>query len=542
VSGPGLAHPEWAAPLLGAWALLALAAALACWRARRALSRLGARGLSAGGGRDAALAGALLAIAVALLGPQLGTRTVAVPADGIDLVVALDVSRSMDAADVAPSRLARAREAARGVLLGLAPGDRAALAVYAGHGALLTPLTHDAAALVELLPALDTEWMTDRGSRAWTGVEAALSAFEAESERPRVMLALGDGERAHLAPDDLFEALARSHVRVVAGAIGSEGGTALMGPAGPLLDWDGEAVVTRRETRGFERFAAASGGEVLLADAWGVLDPAALHAAARRGLRPGPGGTVLRELPATHAALPAAVAFALLLAECLANSRLRLPRRAGVAAAALLALGAGGTSLAELEARVAHEPENARALVALGVARAEAGDAEEAVHAFSAAVVRAREPELVALASYDLGVALLELGDFAGASDAFFDALAHAPGDRQAKFNLEWALRALSKQAPPPPAQAQQPPEEPPDEHEEADEPQPGEPEPDAAAAEPPPPTESERGGEGASAAPRAPLTPEEVARWLDAVRDVPPAAARRALDPSGGPRSGPQW
>jgi Ca-activated chloride channel family protein len=541
VSAPAFAHAEWAAPLFAAWALLALAAALAWGRARRALRRLGARALPAGGARDAALAAALLAIAVALLGPQLGTRTVAVPADGIDLVVALDVSRSMDAADAAPSRLARAREAARGVLLGLAPGDRAALAVYAGHGALLTPLTHDTAALVELLPALDTEWMTDRGSRAWTGIEAALPAFEAESERPRVLLALGDGERAHLAPDDLFDALARSRVRVVAGAIGSEEGAALMGPAGPLLDWNGDTVVTRRETRGFERFAAATGGEVLVADAWGTLDPAALLAAARRGLRPGPGGTVLRELPATHTALPAALAFALLLAECVAGAR--LPRRAAVGAAALFALGASGASLAELEARVASEPENARALIALGVARAEAGDAEEAVHAFSAAVVRARDPELVALASYDLGVALLELGDFAGARDAFFDALAQAPGDRQAKFDLEWALRALSKQAPPPPAEAQPPPDEPRDEREPADEPRPGEPQPDATAEPPPPPTpaEPQRGGEGASATPRPPLSPEEVARWLDAVKDVPPAAARRALT-SGGPRSGPQW
>jgi hypothetical protein len=138
-------------------------------------------------------------------------------------------------------------------------------------------------------------------------------------------------------------------------------------------------------------------------------------------------------------------------------------------------------------------------------------------------------------------VALLELGDFAGASDAFFDALAQAPGDRQAKFNLEWALRALETQAPSPPAEGREgepPPER--EEREDRDEPRSGEPE-----AEPPAAQERQqpqRGAERAPGAPRAPLTPEEVARWLDAVRDVPPAAARRAHDPSGGPRSGPQW
>src|SRR5262249_5863871 len=153
-----------------------------------------------------------------------------------------------------------------------ASGDRAALAVYAGQGALLTPLTHDTAALDELLSTLDTEWMVDRGSRFWTGLEAALGAFEPGSLRPRVVLALGDGERAELAPSELLDTLRREQVRIVAGAIGSEAGTVLMSAAGPLRDWNGEVVVTRRETRGFQRFAEATGGALLLADEWGALD------------------------------------------------------------------------------------------------------------------------------------------------------------------------------------------------------------------------------------------------------------------------------
>jgi Ca-activated chloride channel homolog len=541
----GLAHPDWAAPLLVAWAALALLAGAAVWRARRWLARLGASALGAGGARDAARCAALLAIVLALLGPQLGTRTAAVPADGIDLVVLIDVSRSMDAADVPPSRLARAREAARGVLLGLASGDRAALAVFAGHGALLTPLTHDAAALVEMLPALDSEWMADRGSRFPAGVEAALAAFEAGSLRPRVVLALGDGERASLVEAALLEAVAREQVRVVAGAIGSDAGTALMGPAGPLRDWSGETVVTRRETRGFERFAAASGGAVLLADEWGVLDAGALLAAAKSGLRPGPGGTILRELPATHTAVPAALAFALLLAELLAGAWRRPWRRRGaLAAAALLALGAGAPGLDELEARVQQFPGDARGLIALGVARAEAGDPEEAARALAAAVVRAREPALIALASYDLGVALLELGDFAGARDAFFDALAYDPRDGQAKFNLEWALRALESELPPPPSAMPGPSEPPPPEPEadvdaDADEKTQSEPKPEP---EPSPSSEPEAAAEGGAEPAPAPLAPEDVARWLESVRDVPPPGLRGAHETSGAPRRGPQW
>jgi hypothetical protein len=147
---------------------------------------------------------------------------------------------------------------------------------------------------------------------------------------------------------------------------------------------------------------------------------------------------------------------------------------------------------------------------------------------------------------------LLELRDFAGARDAFFDALAYDPGDRQAKFNLEWSLRALESQTPPAPPEATRPPDEPPPEpdasaeSEQAKEPQ----QQPAPAPESEPDAAAQREGEGEAEAETekpppadvAPLTPEEVARWLESVRDVPPPGLRRAHEADSAPRSGPQW
>jgi tetratricopeptide (TPR) repeat protein len=174
------------------------------------------------------------------------------------------------------------------------------------------------------------------------------------------------------------------------------------------------------------------------------------------------------------------------------------------------------------------------------VARYEAADAAEAARAFAAAAVRARAPEDVALANYDLGVALLELGDFAGARDAFFDALAYAPNDAEAAFNLEWALRALDSDPPPPPEAprpSQDTPPEPRAEPDPTDEPEASPPPMPSPTAEPEPQAPPDDEGRAESHERPTALSPEEVERWLESLRDEPPR-------PSGQPkaRSGPQW
>jgi Ca-activated chloride channel family protein len=536
-----LTHPTWAPALLGGWLALALLGALAARRGNRVLRNLGAPpGRRAW--RDGLLLAAALALAVALLGPRFGTRSVEIPGDGIDVVVLLDVSRSMDASDTPPSRLARARQAATGLIENLRPGDRAALAVFAGHAALLTPLTADHHALVDMLPALDSAMMSDRGSRLERGVAAALDAFDPRSLRPGVIVALGDGERGHHFSDAELDRLRRGAVRFVGGAIGSAAGSTIPVAGGVLLDPGGNVVSSRRDTRGFERLAEASDGALVLADAWGSFEPGALSHAVQRGLLPGPGGTIRRELPVTHAGLFAVLAFLLIAAEAIAGTKLarRLVARLPALGLTALLVAAAPAEIEEIEAHVRSRPDDTSALIALGLARARAGDPAEAARAFAAAVVRAKTPEEAALASYDLGVALLEAGDPAGARDAFFDTIALAPGDADAKFNLEWALHALAADPPLPPESANP---DVPDERPPSDDP--GQVDPKA----PPDPAESEElqepePSERSERLPRepAPLRPEEISRWLDAVEDRPQPAFRAALEEDGEGRSGPQW
>jgi Ca-activated chloride channel family protein len=507
VTARDFSHPEWLAWLLAAWCAAAAALLLARARAARLRRRhapaLWARPVPA---RDAALLLALAATCAALAGPRIGERVLRVPAAGLDVVLLLDVSRSMDAADVPPSRFARAQRAAQGVLARLAPGDRAALAAFASRGVLLTPLTPDHGALSELLEALDTDLVHPAGSDLASGVRAALSAFERGSERPRAVFVLSDGEdperRGDLGSADALDAGAR----VVAAAFGSEAGSRVPDHGVALRDAEGTVVVSQRRADRLERLAAASGGALFLADAWGEIDLAAAVRELRREAGTAPSEWVERRLPAVRVLPFAAAAFALLAAEGLA-----LPRRAAAAALAALGLallGGPGARAArgdDPEARLAAGERDAALFVALGAQRLERGEHGAAKRAFLAAALTARDPALAALAYYDLGVAALAEGEFAAARDAFFDALALAPGDREARFNLEWALAALAEG---PPAAPAEPPPAP------ASDPAPPESAPEPARLEP-------------SAAPA--LDPDERRRWLGRVRDDLEQALRSA-------------
>lgn len=532
-------HPEWAWFVLGG---LAVAAAALAWahglarRRRRILLGPGAPRTRRHLSSDALLLLALAAIAAAWLGPRIGERVVSVPASGVDVVFAVDVSRSMDARDVPPSRLQRAQRAVDELLARLSPFDRAALVAFAGRGVLLAPLTPDQDALAELVRGLDTELVVPRSSNLGDGVRAALEAFEAGSERPRVVFVLSDGEDPSRGRDLGAAEAARHDARVLAAALGQGIGATIPDHGVPLVDRGGAVVVSRRNAERLGALAEATDGALFVADEWGVFDFDRAMAAIRRDAGAAPGARVERRVRAVRVAPLAALAFLLLLVEGAPRPR-GVPRRARVpllGAALALALGAAPaaqeSTLEELEAGVRARPDDVPLLVELGAARLERGRRDAAVRAFLAAAAKARTEREAAVAYHDLGVAYLEGDALEAARDAFFDALALRPDDERARFNLEWTLRALALQPPPQEAPPKPSPPAPP-EPRRADPETPEEPEPRA---EPPPRAEQP-----------APLSEEQIARLLDRVHDDAGRSMRAAARAEEGrrPRAGaPAW
>jgi Ca-activated chloride channel family protein len=472
-------------------AALGLGAAflLARRRAGRLLGDPGIVGWNVGL-RDAALWLGLLAVVVAGLGPRFGQSRVRIATSGVDLVVLVDTSRSMDATDIAPSRLGRARRSVRDVLDRLPPESRAALAGFAGRGVLFTPLTPDHVALSELLPAIETELIRPGGSDLAAGIDAALEAFEAGSHRPRVMLVLSDGETSNRRGDAGEAALRTARVRLMAATFGSPLGSTVPDHGTPLRDGAGEIVVSRRHDETLRRLAAATGGQLFDSDSFGRFDIEAAVAAIERDALPAEEEFVERAITVPVVWPFAAIGFVLLWLELVAptggTSRWRFAERAiargralarrrggqtrlpGTAAARLrtaclapllLLVAAVGeprpenveedsaeTTIALLEARARYEPLTDRKLVELGIARAEVGRTDAADQAFRAAALGSRNAEVAAVAYHNLGVGALERGELETARDAFFDALAVplASATRaQTRYNLEWTLAAL---------------------------------------------------------------------------------------------------
>ena len=134
-----------------------------------------------------------LLLTLAASGPQIGTRVRPIERKGVDLVIALDTSTSMDAEDVTPSRLEKSKLEI-GKLIRNLKGDRVAVIVFAGTSHLYLPLTTDYEAALLFLNEIDSKMIPTQGTVLSTAMLKALESFSNEIDKFKVMLLISDGE------------------------------------------------------------------------------------------------------------------------------------------------------------------------------------------------------------------------------------------------------------------------------------------------------------------------------------------------------------
>jgi Ca-activated chloride channel family protein len=202
---------------------------------------------------------ALLAI-IALAGPTWERLPQSVYHKETALVIALDLSRSMNSADLKPSRLSRARHKIADIL-NLRQEGQTALVVYAADAFTVTPLTNDVDTILALLPDLETELMPAQGTRADRAIELALELFANSGIARGDVLLISDGL------SDLEVNRVESRLDETPGnrlsvlAVGTrEGGPVPLKNGGFLKDRDGAIVITGMLEDNLRRVARNGGG------------------------------------------------------------------------------------------------------------------------------------------------------------------------------------------------------------------------------------------------------------------------------------------
>lgn len=135
----------------------------------------------------------LFILTIATSGPQIGTRVRPVERKGVDLVIVLDTSKSMDANDVTPSRLSKAKFELNKLIKNL-NGDRVSIIVFAGSSHLYLPLTTDYEAALLFLNEIETDMIPNQGTSLSSALNTAFTSFTEALEKFKVVLLVTDGE------------------------------------------------------------------------------------------------------------------------------------------------------------------------------------------------------------------------------------------------------------------------------------------------------------------------------------------------------------
>lgn len=204
---------------------------------------------------------------VALMQPQTpgGVEAVAARKTSADIMVVLDVSKSMLAEDAAPNRLARAK-ADIAEFVDRVSGHRVGLVAFAGRAAVMSPLTADYGFFHLVLRGVDTAAVSRGGTRIGDAIRKGVAAFGANRGASRLLLLITDGEDHDSFPLDAAQEALQAGVRIVAIGFGSETGSEITltdpdtGAKRVLVDADGVVVRSRLDGELLRQIALGTDG------------------------------------------------------------------------------------------------------------------------------------------------------------------------------------------------------------------------------------------------------------------------------------------
>ena len=201
---------------------------------------------------------------IALVNPKIGTELKTVKREGVDIVFALYVSKSMLAEDIAPNRLEKAKRIVSEIINTL-NNDRVGVIAYAATALPILPITDDYSTAKTFLQSLNTDMLSSQGTAIIQSINLAQKFYDDEDQTNRVLCILSDGEDHEVERQNLLELAEQSGITIITIGLGSVKGAPIPIKENNIVksykkDENGDVVVTKLNTQLLNTIANSSSG------------------------------------------------------------------------------------------------------------------------------------------------------------------------------------------------------------------------------------------------------------------------------------------
>ncbi len=204
-------------------------------------------------------------LTLGLVNPKIGTQLETVKREGVDIVFAIDVSKSMLAEDIAPNRLEKSKRLVSAIINQLA-SDRIGIIAYAAQAIPQLPITTDYGAAKMFLQALNTNMLSSQGTALDAALDLSGTYFDDEDQTNRVVFLISDGEDHSEEGNSAAERAANMGIRIFTFGVGTDEGAPIPIKRNGVVesykkDMNGETVITKRNSLILQEIAKAADGE-----------------------------------------------------------------------------------------------------------------------------------------------------------------------------------------------------------------------------------------------------------------------------------------
>jgi Ca-activated chloride channel homolog len=207
---------------------------------------------------------ALACLIIGLVNPKIGTKMETVKREGIDIIFAVDVSKSMLAEDVAPSRLEKGKQLVSQIINNLG-NDRIGIIAYSGSAFPVLPITTDYSVAKMFLQGMNPGMVSAQGTSIDQAITLATTFIDKKDKTNKLLIIITDGEDHSDSAQEAAEEAKKAGLKIMTIGVGTEkGGTIPLKRNGIVesfqRDQNGEVVITKRNAEVLKAIAKSSGG------------------------------------------------------------------------------------------------------------------------------------------------------------------------------------------------------------------------------------------------------------------------------------------